>query len=719
MEFKGFIKLLKKQRFIIILVPVIAIIITYFLTKNQPNSYSSKAVLATGIVDQTQNILNEGADAQESKISQEFSNLTEMLKSKKVLDQVSYTLMIHDLTSKDPYRKPSKLLQTLNADARHHALVTYMDLYKRRDALSLFDADQNGLNILLGSMKYDDQSLLNNLTVYRVQNSDYIEVEFDSESANLSADVVNLVCKEFIDYYTFMVKDNQRKAVDFWGALLAAKQDTLDNRMAVLKAYKIKNHILNLNEKAKSIYGQISDFETRREEVQKNIEATQASIDDIDKKFSPTDRKYIESTKVDVSRQILAEREQLQALNNSYVQSGFNSRYKKQIDSLSSSLSSHIAALSDKYVMNPLSAKQDLVQQKLALQVQNDLAKNSVGAINAELSRLTKEFDGLVPHEGTIQALESAVTVASQEYLEILVKYNQTNMVAKVSVQLRLLERAEPGAAQPSKKMLLVILSGIIGFIFCIAVFFILFLFDDSVKNARELANKTKLPVLGHVNMLKNKSIDLRDIWSQGNHPEDTRYFRNLMQSIRYEVDAELANQKVLLVNSLAKSEGKTFIAINLAYAYSTIGKKVLLIDGNFSNTSITEFSNSKYYLEDFLAGRIDGSFLIAGQMITVLCNKGGDISLLEVASEQQIAEKFEQLKRSFDVIIIESSDLDTLNRAKEWVAFSDKILTVFEAGQSITEPSRLKTEYLKTTNKFSGWILNLEQPENKEAENL
>jgi polysaccharide biosynthesis transport protein len=717
MEFANFIKLLKRQRFIIVLVPVIAIIITYFLTKNQPNTYSSKAVLATGIVDQTQNIINEGADAQESKISQEFSNLTEMLKSKKVLDQVSYYLMIHDLTSKEPYRKPSKLLQTLNASARRHALQTYTDLYKQRDALSLFDADQNGLNVLLGSMKYDDQSLLNNLTVYRVQNSDYIEVQFDSESADLSADVVNLVCKEFIEYYTFLVKDNQRKAVDFWGSLLAAKEDSLNRRMAALKAYKIRNHVLNLNEKAKSIYGQITDFETRREEMEKNMEATQATINDIDKQFSPTDRKYIESTKVEISRQILNERDQLETLNNAYVQNNFDPKYKKQIDSLSALLSSHIEKLSDKYILNPLNAKQDLIQQKLSLQVQNDLAKNSAGAINRELDRLSKEFDGLVPHEGTIQAYESAIAVASQEYLEILGKYNQTNMVAKVSVQLRLLERAEPGAAQPSKKMLLVILSGIISFIFCIAVFFILYLFDDSVKNARELANKTRLPVLGHVNMLKNKSIDLGEIWSHSVHPEDARHFRNLMQSIRYEVDTELGNQKVVLVNSNAKGEGKTFIAINLAYAYSTINKKVLLIDGNFSNTGITGFSKSKYYLEDFLAGTIDNSFLAGNQIINVLCNKGGDISLLEVASGQQVGEKFDLLKKSFDIIIIESSALDTLNRAKEWVIFSDKILTVFEAGQSVTEPMKLQIEYLKSTGKFSGWILNLEQPENQAAE--
>jgi hypothetical protein len=41
----------------------------------------------------------------------------------------------------------------------------------------------------------------------------------------------------------------------------------------------------------------------------------------------------------------------------------------------------------------------------------------------------------------------------------------------------------------------------------------------------------------------------------------------------------------------------------------------------------------------------------------------------------------------------------------------------VFEAGQSITEPMKLQVEYLNNTNKFSGWILNLEQPENQPVE--
>ena len=118
MELSSFLRVLKKHRFTIVIIPVITVIITYFLVRNQANSYLSQAKIATGIVDQTQRSLSDiGSGAQESEINQEFANLVEMLRSKRMLDQVAYKLMIHDLTSDKPFREPSKLLQTLNADA--------------------------------------------------------------------------------------------------------------------------------------------------------------------------------------------------------------------------------------------------------------------------------------------------------------------------------------------------------------------------------------------------------------------------------------------------------------------------------------------------------------------------------------------------------------------------------------------------------------------------
>lgn len=708
MEFSNFLKILKRHKFTIVLVPAICIIITFFLVRNQPNLYSSQGRLATGIADQTQKVVFPGFDPQESKINQDFSNLIEMLKSKRNLDQLAYKLIIHDLTSKQPYRKPSALFNELNASARQHALQVFTDLYNKREALSLFNPDQNGLYKLLVSMHYDDQSINKTLLIYRVQSSDYIDVQFDSENANLSAVVVNALCSEFINYYTLLMRDSQKKSHDFWKSLLQAKQDTLNVRMARLKAYKIKNHVLNLDEKAKSVYGQMSDFETRREEVQKTIQSTKAAIDNIDKQFDPADRKYFENSKVAVSQQILSGKEQLQHLNDIYVQSNFNPKYKLQIDSVNKAVSGQIQQLSDKYVLNPLSTKQSLVEQKLALQIQNELAKHSTASIGKELNRIYTEFNSLVPHEGTVQVLNNAINVATQEYLEALQKYNQIDVTSKLSTQLRVIEPAEPGTLQPSKKMLLVIISGVVSFVFCILVLFLFFFFDNSINTPAELANRTGLPVLGYANLLNDQKIDLKEIWDSATGIK-TKQLRNLIQSLRFEIDNELADGKILLINSLEKAEGKTFIATNLAYAYASINKSVLLIDGNFQDPGITKFSQTKYYLEDFLNNKTDNSFLSSTTKIQILGNRGEDLSILEVSNKANLTESFEQLKAAFDIIIIEAPALDNLNKSKEWTLIADKILTVFEAGKNINEGHKQNIAYLKSlNNKFMGWVLNL-----------
>lgn len=711
MEFSNFFKLIKRHKYTIVLMPIVCMLITYFLVRNQTSKYYSQAKLATGLADQNQKIFNDEADVQESKINQEFSNVLEMLHSKRVINQVSYSLIIHDLTSKDPYLTPSKLFSQLNSNARQHALQVFSEKFKKREDLSLNIPDQKGLNEVLISMHYDDQSLLSNLSIYRIQNSDYIQIQFESGNPNMSADVVNTLSNEFINYYTLLVRDNQKKAVGFLGNLLKAKEDSLNKRMEALKAYKIENHVLNLNEKAKSIYAQMADFETRKEEVEKNIQSTRAAINSIDQQFDPGKRQYIESSKVLISQQISLNRAQLEKVNDEYVQSNFDPKYKSQIDSLTRIISSQSEKLSDKYILNPLTSKQNLVDQKLALQIQYELAKNSVKTIDNELDRLHKQFDSLVPHEGTIQALEGAVTVASQEYLEILQKYNQTNTVSKYNIKLRVIEPAEPGLAQSSKKMLIVLISGVVSFLLCIAVLFLIFFFDNTINSPADLANRTNVPVLGNLSQLNGKSIDLHSVWNGTTPAGEIKQFKNLVQSLRFEADSELLNHKVLLINSITKAEGKTFTAINLAYAWSAVNKKVLLIDGNFSNPGITEFAKPKYYLEDFLNGNNEASFLADKSEIKILGNKGNDISIFELGNEHQIAEKFAILKTKFDIIIIEASALDTLNKSKEWVSFSDKILSVFEAGENIGETSKQPIEYLKGLNgKFMGWVLNLEQ---------
>ena len=708
MELANFLKLLSKQKFTLIIIPLITIIISFFLVRNLPNVYRSESPLSTGLVDQTQQILNNNETTQESQINQEFSNLIEMMHLKKVINQVSYKLIIHDLTSNQPFRSSSLDFEDLNKEARQHALKIYTERYNKNEPLSLLIQDEKGLQALIASMKYDYSSINNKLNIYRSQNSDFITVTFESENPQLSAFVVNTLIDEFIKFYTLQVKTNQIKAKNFLAGLLRQKRISLDQKLNGLKNYKIENRVLNLNEQAKSLYGQIADYEGKKEQTEKDVVAYVGAIQGINNKFKPRDRKYFESTLTHLNQDILRTKNKLRNLNDQYIQSNFEEEYPPKIDSLQNVLTSQINSLTDKSIFNPLLAKESLIQEKLTLEIKLDLARYSIKSLNYELVRLNKKFDKLVPFEAVIQSYESDIDVAGKEYLEILQKFNQTSMESDFSINLRQVELAVPQRPEPSKKMLLVILSGIISFVFCLVVLFVVFFLDNSIKQPKELANKTQLPVIGHLNLINASTLDLKQLWSSSNESVQMLKFKDLLRSIRFEVDQELGNNKVLVINSIRQQEGKTLFALSLSYAYTMINKRVLLIDGNFMNPGISKAINSKTYINDYLNGKIKNFGKDTDSLISVLGNPGGDISLLEITSQEVIRERLNKLKSEFDVIIIEASSLDTLNKSKEWILFADKILTVFEANQNVTVAKKQYIDYLSSTgDKFVGWVLN------------
>ncbi len=76
-----------------------------------------------------------------------------------------------------------------------HALIVYRYKLQYGEPLSLYNKDENGLNELLISMNYDERSLRKNLTVDRDGESDFITLTFTSENPELSAFVVNSLCK--------------------------------------------------------------------------------------------------------------------------------------------------------------------------------------------------------------------------------------------------------------------------------------------------------------------------------------------------------------------------------------------------------------------------------------------------------------------------------------------------------------------------------------------
>ncbi|MFD1630600.1 exopolysaccharide transport family protein [Pseudopedobacter beijingensis] len=707
-EIAVFSRLLKKYRYTLVIIPVVTIIITFFLVRNLSDSYISQAQISTGIVDETQRTTYlSNSDSQKAvQVNQEFSNLIEIMKMKKIIDQVSYTLIIHDLTQEKPFREKSNKIKDLSPEELKSVIRTFKLKHGKTEGLNLFDKKQIELYDILRSMKYDSESLRGHLKVYRQGDSDFINIEFDSESPELSAFIVNNLSNEFIEYYTLLVKSNQKNATTFLGKLVNDKRDAMNKKIDSLRNYKIRNRVLNLQEQSSQLYAQILIYTDRIQQVKEGIASKSGALNEIDRKFSPKERSYLESTLTRVNQSIINTKQNLKSLHDLYVESGFEPKYESSIDSLRSILSGQINRYTDQYIYNPLVAKQDLIQQKLNLDIQLDMLRYSLGLIERQLDYLNNQFDKLVPHEAEVQSLERDVDVASREYLAILEKYNQSSMEYGLSIKLKLVQTAMPGLPQPSKKMLLVILSGIISFVFCLFVIFVLYYIDNAIKSPKILANKTESSVIGYVNALKASIIDLREIWTKTNLNKDESDFKNHLRSIRFELDKEM-DDKTIVISSINDGEGKTLVALNLAFAWNMTNKKVLLIDSNFGHPDITQTVQPVASLEDYFSGKV-GTEVFDNQPLQIMGNSGHDTSLLEIASAAAIKAKMEKLRSIFDVIVIETVSLTKLNQATEWLLFSNSIVGVFEADKNISESKKQYTDYLNGLGgQFKGWILN------------
>ena len=722
MEFALFLKVLLRYKKTLILVPLLTLLVSFFLLRNLPKTYRSTSRIATGIVERSDEFINRNV-LMESKISQEFSNIIQMMLLKKVVNQVSYQLMIHDLSKNGaPYRKASSLIDDLTPAERRKAIDAFTNKYRRMEELSLWDKEQSWYNKLMVSNKYDYESLTKKMNIYRLQTSDYIYLDFESENPLLSAYVLNTLSKEFINYYTSIVNQKKEKTISYLDSSLKVKESSLTARMMELKNFKIKHGILDVNNQANVLMGQIADYESKRQEAVKNITAFSKIMGEIDSKLDPADKKTFDNSVTKSNQDIIVTRNRLSALNDEYIKNNFDPKYKARIDSVQNALTLHINEANDKTTYNTSTVKQDLVKERMNTEISLEMARSSVSSLNNMVNSLSGKLSVLAPNQAEIQTLESQIQNETREYMDLQNKFNTTKLESSFPIRLRQVEVAMPETAEPSKRLLLMALAGVISFVFTVVVLFIMYYIDNTVNNAQELADITQQPVMGTLGLIRGAVLDPNALWEKGDKGSDIpvlRDFKSQLRSLRFEIDNDLGDAKIIAITSLEASEGKTFMTLNLAYAYKMINKKVLLVDGNFDNPSMREILQPDLYLEDFLLSKqnvrdiyeLDKKFVVMG-------NKGEDVSLLEISNHATIQAKLQVLRDQFDIILIEIPSLAFFNKAREWVSFSDKVISVFAAGQNITSVKKKEIDYLTSLDtKLAGWVMNKVVQKKEDAE--
>ncbi|WP_438871806.1 Wzz/FepE/Etk N-terminal domain-containing protein, partial [Pedobacter panaciterrae] len=239
MDIKAFLRLLGKYKWVLILVPLLTGVITYFLVKNLPRQYSSEAQIATGLVDQSkQVVVNSNRNADIFKINQQFSNIIERMKMRRIMSILSYNLILHDLESpKASFRPYSKQVASLRQAGIDEVVRLYRERLLNKQVITISDnSGKYPLYDIISSMGYDDESINNNLKIYRPDNSDFVNVYYVSENPLLSTFVVNTLATNFINNYGEDVNLNQNNSIELLDSLMKKKEAAMNQKNAALKS---------------------------------------------------------------------------------------------------------------------------------------------------------------------------------------------------------------------------------------------------------------------------------------------------------------------------------------------------------------------------------------------------------------------------------------------------------------------------------------------------
>lgn len=711
MNIKEFLNLIAKYKTLIIAIPAITLFVTYLFVKNLPKQYKSQAKLSTGLLDPSRQVAPEvpsysGPDLL-IKINQQFTNIMDIMAMPKNMSILSYRLILHDLKNpRQPFKAQSDDVNALSEAQRQEAIKGFEERLAKKQVLTPFDNYEVKFYNLVKSMGYDGPTIARKLSITHEDNSDFITVEYTSENTFLSVFIVNTLSEDFINNYSQDLISNKNQSILVLDSLLQKKEAVMNDKNQQLKEYKIRNKVLNLDKQSQIVYQQIIDYENKKSQALIDLQSLQTALNNLNTKLNnPSLDRYLGAELSTDNQAVIALRNKVQAANNDYIDGGFKAADKKKVDSLQQLLNQQLVKTNDNYVADPVVAKQTLVQRRISLGIDLDKTRASIKDIDRELAKLNAKFSTMVPFDAGVQKFERDADVATKEYLDLLNRYNQTNLDKNIGLRLHLEQEGVPTTAEPSRKIIFMALSAIASFVICFCVLFVIHILDRSVNNKKQLASATKGRVIGELNYIKSSQRDIDEIWKNAAYDKDHLTYKNLLREIRFEVDRALSGEeKILGITRLHPDKFAIFSAVSLAYAFARLDKQILLI-GNAEMAS--EIQRWNIPADQSLKTVLESLTLKKNNRITFLNSDLGGVSLLENKDNPSVAQIFKGLKNEFDLILVYLDAVNSVSDVKEWILFTEKYLATFMAGNSISERDKESIKLLNSDKKFIGWLIN------------
>lgn len=718
-------KLFRRNLWLLILVPLITGVAASFLTLRMTLHYKSEATIATNFTTGDP-VSIDGARINYFESTVNFVNAIETMNSPMILDLVSFELLRNDLNpDRIPFRKPAEPL-LIDVDTTKLVKLLSQKLASFEYINPLLK-DEKAAADLIKAQEYDKKSLLENLSVTRVNNSDFINVSFLSEDPLLSAFVVNAISDQFIRFHDHIRVNNSSESLNFFSLLVKEKENALRQRTDRLNIFKLQNNVVDLTAESQAKVSLITQLEQSRSATDAELRNIQIELQYINGVLSNSGGGKEKDERIAASNKKISDlRSEITRLNGEFVDGGStDSGLSSRIQQLNHELALEMSNASALTLSADGVAAEDLIARKRELELKEKMTVVKLSDDQNAIEKQRLSVSSTVGKDAEYANLLADVNIASEEYKMAQEKYNRAlNEAMAVSKSgLRKIVPAQPAdEPEPSKQILIIGLSMAASLTLCISYILVAAFVDTKIRIPSQLERHTNIRNVGIINQLK---ADIRSLpglltsrVNQDKVAPELLMFKQLLGKIRFE--AEQNQAKVLMVTSTREQVGKSYLIMGLAYSLSLINKKVLIIDTNFKNNSLTRLlvrnSNTRLLKESNLEQDEDPEETTRQSIISptfhanidIIGNDGGNYSPLEIFKGGDFRTFLDAVGAQYDYILMEGASLNAFSDSYELCQYVDKVIAVFSAQTEISESDRNSLDLLKSLRgKLIGTVLN------------
>ncbi|MBR1547838.1 MAG: hypothetical protein IJ637_03840 [Prevotella sp.] len=605
--FRYLIRFLYKIRWYLVILPMIALIVAWFLTRNLERIYDTNTTIYTGMI--TGYNIEGGVGAAGGNAQTNITNLMLIITTDNTIHEVALRLfarcMMYGNVNKDNNYISAEHFRELSANvpADVKALINYNSesaTYANLKAYEKPSQDNYLFGLLNGHKYFGINSITSRLKVLQLNNSDIIDIGYSANDAGIAYNTLDILNEVFARQYQQIRFGETNNVIKFFEREVARLYRILTNAEDDLIRYNISKKVINYGEQTKQLTVLEAQQQNFRNDQLMNYTTAKALLDYLERQLGNR-AQVIRSNKEFTNRVRDISRIQSRISNLRLMSSegGKNNESQEELAKAQRDLQTatgRVTELTKDIEASTYSTEtgvkaNDMLAKWLEQLLLLEKTKAEMTATDIMRQDLDRQYLFYAPIGATIDRKDRHIGFIEGNYIEMLKALNaarlrQRNLQMSTATLRVLNPPMFPLSAQPTNRLMILLGAFMLTFLLTAMWFFIIELLDRTLRDRMRSERITKIPVMG----CYPKESNLR--YRRFNKTISDMALKQLSKALLPHFKE--GQQNVLNLISTDSGNGKSYLAQELENYWISIGLQVRRLT----------------YDEDFLAE--DSRFILA-----------------------------------------------------------------------------------------------------------